>query len=130
MPASADWMTSRGAAEITKNENRYAVEAALEELDQRRNVAGAAARAAGLDQVLAPDAAELGIVANQVGELAPLLDEVAPGQAVDLLLETRGAPSSSLRTSPESLKLSVWSKSDATRKCRRTGHVVPAFPAC
>ena len=29
----------------------------------------------------------------------------------------REAPISSLRTSPESLKLSVWSKSDATRKC-------------
>ena len=41
-------------------------------------------------QVLTPDPTELGIVANQIGQLAPLLDEVAAGQAVDLLLEPVG----------------------------------------
>ena len=45
-------------------------------------------------QVLAPHAAELRIVTNQVGELAALLHEVAPRQARDLLLEPRRAMSS------------------------------------
>ena len=57
-------------------------------------------------EMLAPHAAELRIVTNQIGELASLLNEVAPREAVDLLLEMP-PPMSSLRTSPESLKLSV-----------------------
>jgi len=35
------------------------------------------------------------------------------------------APISSLRTTPESLKLRVWSKSDANRKCFFATVVVP-----
>jgi len=41
--------------------------------------------------VLAADAAEGRIVAQQVGELAPLLHEVAAREARDLDLEIRGA---------------------------------------
>ena len=92
------------------------VEAALEEVDERRDVAAQPHAPAGLLEVLAPHAAKLRVVANQVGELAALLHEVAAREPVDLLLES-DTPSSSLSTTPESLKLRVWSKSDATRKC-------------
>ena len=67
------------------------VDAALEKVDERRDVAAQPHAPAGFLEVLAPHAAELRIVANQVGELAALLDEVAPGQPVDLLLEAGGA---------------------------------------
>ena len=130
MPSSADWITSRGAAEMTKNENRKPVEPALQKLDQRRNVVAQPHPPAGLDQMLAADAAELGIVTNQIGQLAALLHEVAAGQAVDLLAGSSTSPSNLAEDEPESLKLSVWSKSDATRKCRvRWLHVYPPLHA-
>ena len=43
--------------------------------------------AAGLDQVLAPDAAKLGVVPDQIGELAALVDEIAAPQSVDFGVE-------------------------------------------
>ena len=67
------------------------LDAAIEKVDERRDVAAQAHAAPGLVEVLAPDAAELRIVTNQVGELAALLDQVAAGQPVDLLLEPGGA---------------------------------------
>ena len=82
-------MTSCGAAEMTKNENRAAVEPSLEELHERRNVAAQTDAAAGLFEVLAANAAKLRIVPNQVGELASLLDQVRRGQPLDLPLEVR-----------------------------------------
>ena len=46
---------------------------------------------AGLLEMLATHAAELRIVADQVRELAPLLHQVAAGEAVDFLLKARRA---------------------------------------
>ena len=67
------------------------VDAALEEVDQRRDVAAQPDPPPGLDQVLAPDAAELGVVTDQVGQLAALLHQVAARQALDLLVEVGDA---------------------------------------
>jgi hypothetical protein len=39
--------------------------------------------------MLASHAAEVGVVANQVREFCALLDEVAPGEAFDLVPEAR-----------------------------------------
>ena len=64
-----------------------ALEAALEQLDERRNVAAQPHPPARLPRCSRPHAAKLGIVADQIGQLAALLDEVAAGQARDLLLE-------------------------------------------
>ena len=44
-----------------------------------------------LDQVLLAHAAELGVVADEVGQLPALVHEVARGQALDLRLEIGGA---------------------------------------
>ena len=108
-----------------------AVDAALEELDQRRNVAAQPDPPAGLLEVLAADAAELGIVADQVGQLPALLHQVARAPGRRPSPGNPDAPISSLSTSPESLKLRVWSKSDATRKCLRKQPVVIVPPlAC
>jgi hypothetical protein len=66
--------------------------------------------------VLAPNATELRIVANQVRQFPALLHEVGGGEPLNLALKSV-TPIRSLRIWPESLKLSVWSKSDARRKC-------------
>ena len=79
-------MTSRGAAEITTNVNRQS-STPVEEIDERPDIAAQANAAPGLDQMLPPHAAELGVVANQVGELTTLLDQVASSQPVDLPLK-------------------------------------------
>ena len=67
------------------------VDAAVEQVHERRYVAAQAHAAAGLLEVLAPDAPEFRVVTNQVRQLAALLDQVAPCQSVDLFLETGGA---------------------------------------
>jgi hypothetical protein len=41
-----------------------------------------------LDEVLAPHATEVGIVADEISELSTLLDEVAAGESIDLVIET------------------------------------------
>ena len=46
---------------------------------------------AGLDEMPAPDAAKVGIVADQVGELAALLDQVAARKSGDLLFKVAHA---------------------------------------
>ena len=61
--------------------------------------------------------AKLRIVPNQVRQLAALLHQISLRQARDALLENPRIPSSSHNTNPESLKLRVWSKSEASRKC-------------
>ena len=83
------------------------VDAAVEEVDQRRNVAAQAHAAAGLFEVLATHATELRVVPNEVGELAALLHEVAARQPVDLFLEAATRRSARSARRPESLKLSV-----------------------
>ena len=85
---------------------REAVQAVLEKVDQRRDVLPQPDPPARLDQVFPPNASELRVVPDQVRELAALLDEIARGEARDLVLEP-GTPSNSLRICPESLKLSV-----------------------
>jgi hypothetical protein len=67
-----------------------------------------------LDQMLAADAPELGIAAKEVCELRPLLHEVISERPATFSRKF-DTPISSLRTSPESLKLNVWSKSLAMR---------------
>jgi hypothetical protein len=71
MPDSAETTSSRGA-----------------ELAERGLESHAPAR---LNQVLAAHAAKLGIVADEVGELASLLDEIAAGKTGDFVLETGNA---------------------------------------
>ena len=66
-------------------------ELAFEKLHERGNVAAEPDPPASLFQVLAAHAAELGVVPQQVRELAPLLHQVAASQSVDLLLESRRA---------------------------------------
>ena len=72
---------------MTKNEKRVPVDATREELDERRDVAPQPHATARLLEVLAPHAAELRIVANQICQLAALLHEVAPRKARHLLFE-------------------------------------------
>ena len=84
-------MTSRGAAEMTKNENRCPSTPRVEKIDQRRDVAAEPHAATGLFEVLTTHAAKLRIVTNEVGQLAALLHEVAAGKPADFFLEARGA---------------------------------------
>src|SRR6185369_1147197 len=65
--------------------------APLEELDEGGDVPPEVHAPAGLDEVLPSDAPELRVVPDQVSELRPLLDEVDPRQARDLLLERGSA---------------------------------------
>src|SRR5437588_3259168 len=86
IPESAETAISRGAAETTAKENRQPV------MPCCRNSISAAipwrrCTASGLDEVLAPHAAKLGIVADEISELCALLHEVARGEARDFLLE-------------------------------------------
>ena len=81
MPSSADWITSCGAAEMTKNENRWPSMPRSQEIDERGDVAPQPDAPAGLLEVLATHAAELRVVTNQIGQLPALLDQVAPRQA-------------------------------------------------
>ena len=67
------------------------VEAAIQEVDERGNAAAQPDAPARLRQVLAADAPERRVVANQVRELPALVDQVARGEAVDLALEIRHA---------------------------------------
>ena len=74
-----------------KEREPVTVGAAFETLDQGRNVRSQAHELARLDQMLAPHPTELGIVADQIRQLAALLDQVAAGEAVNLVLEIRYA---------------------------------------
>jgi hypothetical protein len=74
-----------------KEREADAVETPRQKLDERRDVAAQADAAAGLDQVLAADAAKLGVVADQIRELAPLLHEIRRRKALDLALKIRHA---------------------------------------
>ena len=67
------------------------VDAACEQVHERRQVAPQPHATSRLLEVLAPDAAELRVVANQIRELASLVDHVAARQPVDLFLESRRA---------------------------------------
>ena len=67
------------------------VDPARHEFDQRRNVVAQADAPAGLLEMLATHPAELGVVADQVGQFAPLLHQVRARQPVDFVLERRGA---------------------------------------
>ena len=67
------------------------VDAAFEQVHERRQVAPQTHATARFLEVLAPDAAELGVVANQIRELAALVDHVAARETVDLFLESRCA---------------------------------------
>ena len=124
MPSSADWMTSRGAAEIDVERELDALDAPLQEVEQLGDVLLQAHAAARLDEVLPPDAPEVRVVTDEVRELAALVDQVATARARPPGARSRDAPSNWASVAPESLKLSVWSKSDATRKCR--GRSVPS----
>ena len=62
-----------------------------QDLDEPAEVVLQADPLARLHEVLAAHPPILGVVEQQVGELASLLDEVDLGQARDLLLEARGA---------------------------------------
>ena len=115
-----------GAAEITKKEKRWPSSPARA-VDERRDVLRSRTAPPGLLEVLAPHAAELGIVTNQVGQLAALLHQVVAGQPLDLVLERRGADQLA-QDHARSLKLSVWSKSEATRKCFGEVGVMCAWP--
>ena len=64
-----------------------AIDAALEEFDERRQTLLEAYALAGFDEMFAAHAAELRIVADEIGELAALLHEMAGREAGDLLLE-------------------------------------------
>ena len=105
-----------------------AVEAPVEELDQRRDVAPQPDQPARLDQVLAPDAAELGVVPNQVGQLATLLHEIAPRQALDLLLKTPG-PEDLAEDQAGVVETERLIEIRRDEKMPRDRHVLPAF-AC
>ena len=83
-----------------------AVDAALQQIDERRDVAPQPDAPAGLLEVLAPDAAELRVVTNQIGQLPALLDQIASREPFDLLVKAGGADQLA-QHSPESLKLSV-----------------------
>ena len=67
------------------------VERAVEHRRQEPDVVLEAHAPAGLEQVFAADAAELGIVQEQVSELAALLDEADSGQSGDALVEAADA---------------------------------------
>src|SRR5204863_8763319 len=66
-------------------------DALLQKLRERRDPVAQVHTPSGLDEVLAPHAAKLGIVADEVSELCALLDEVTRGEARDLLLEAANA---------------------------------------
>ena len=119
-------MTSRGAAEITKNENRWPSKPAIEEVDQRRDVVPQPDQPARLDQVLTPDAAELGVVPNQVGQLAALLHEIAPRQAVDLVLKVRG-PDELAEDQAGVVETERLIEIRRDQEMPRDRHVLPAF---
>jgi hypothetical protein len=94
----------------------HPVQSAGEEVDERLDAAAQPDAPAGLGQMLGPDAAKRGIVPDQIRKLPSLMDQVARGKAVDLALKIRHAEQVA-QDLPESLKLRVWSKSEATRKC-------------
>src|SRR3979411_1449777 len=101
MPASAATTTSRGAAEITRKEKRYPSKPPSRNLTNSGNAALSRAqcrpppfaphRAARLEQMLAPDAAKVRVVADEISQLTALLNEIAARQTRDLLLEAPDA---------------------------------------
>ncbi len=105
-----------------------AVEASIEELDQRRDVVPQPHQPARLDQVLTPDAAELRVVPNQVRQLATLLHEIAPGQPLDLLLEIPG-PEDFAEDQAGVVEAERLIEIRRDQKMPRDRHVLPAF-AC
>ena len=76
---------------MTQEREAVLVEAALEKIDERGNVAAQPHVAPGLGQVLAPNAAELRIVTNEIGQLPTLLHQIAVREPFDLVLESRHA---------------------------------------
>ena len=64
---------------------------AVQELREQADVGLEADAFAGFDEMLATDAAVLGVVQNQVGEFASLLDQMDIGEAGNLLLKTGNA---------------------------------------
>ena len=76
----------RGGHDIERE--LVAFDAARQEFDEGLEAAFQAHAPAGFDEVLAPHAAELGVVPDQVGELAALLHQVAVREARDLVFES------------------------------------------
>ena len=68
-----------------------APDATPQEIDERTQPVLETHAFAGFDEVLAADAAEFGVVADQVGELTTLLYQVAAREARDLVLEVGDA---------------------------------------
>src|SRR5258708_11934338 len=66
--------------------------AALHEVDERRNRALEADTTASLDKMFTPYAAKFRIVTDQIGQLAALLHEIAPGKACNTILKSRYPP--------------------------------------
>jgi hypothetical protein len=83
-----------------------AVDAALQQIDERGDMASKPDAPASLLEVLTTDSAEIRIVTNQIGQFPALLDQIAPRESFNLLVKTE-APIGSLSTVPESLKLNV-----------------------
>src|SRR4029078_7434615 len=74
-----------------KEREPIAINPAVQELDQGRNVGAQADAPAGFLEVLTPDASEYRVVANQVSELPSLLHEIAARESLDLVVEPRCA---------------------------------------
>src|SRR6202043_1261202 len=68
-----------------------AIQAALQKPDQFRQRSLEPHPAACLDQMLPPHAAKIRVMADEIGQLATLLNEVATREARNLLLETPDA---------------------------------------
>ena len=64
-----------------------AIDATLEELDERGNVAAKPDAAARFLKMLASNPPEFRVVPDEICELAPLLHQVAASQPIDLLLK-------------------------------------------
>ena len=89
MPFSADWMTSSGAAEMTKNSKPYPSMPVGEAFGEQVDVRLQPDATAHLHEVLAPHAAVLGIVQQEIRQLATLLHQVEARQTGDLIDEAR-----------------------------------------
>ena len=68
-----------------------AVDTALQQIDERGDMAPKPDAPASLLEVLTTDAAELRIVTNQIGQFPALLDQIAPREALNLLVKAGGA---------------------------------------
>src|SRR6202042_3822660 len=68
-----------------------ALQPALQKIQQRRQAGLEAHATAGLDQMLAPYAAKVRVMTDEIGELPALLHEIAACQSLLFLLETAHA---------------------------------------